>query len=838
MSESPMKSAIVIAALALVVLVGAPSAGVASAGAAATGARAAATDIPAALLRLAPDSRPWTQKTVGGLLAETLEAGRTLDCIVTLRQPAALHDLAAFPPGHPGRLRWIAQTDDGLGQDYTAFGVRILDRYSHLPVLHMEIPSEFVQALASDPRVDAVRPNWTVHALRTDGEALMHVPQVIASGYTGAGVTVAVLDSGVDYTHPELSPGGSTMSAKTIIGPDVISPPPSTNDSMDQMGHGTSVAGIIAGSAAGVAPAAHIYDIRVLDSSGNGSSSQILTGLNDILTSVTTDGNPFNIRAVNLSVGGYVTGVWDPDPGNCDGVFSPDLKTTFDSLLAAGVVVVVAGGNGGCTDGIAWPACISSALAVGDVYADKIENLGWSPSFSKTQCLPDGCDDSGRDNPDVVACFTDSGDKLDVWAPGHCSNTPTWVSGQTNQYDACFGGTSASSAYVSGEVALLAQAVPTASGVALYNAIRNNGDPITDSRNGVTRNRVRADLALAALTGSCTAPPVPTRLASSKSSFCDGESFTLSWSASSGAANYTVELATDSAFANRISITPSTFSSTSATIAPLTAATTTPVYAHVRANANCGLSSAYSNGVQLAYTGSCGGTTYAQAYYLSGIARTPGVAPAYWYTDLAILNPGSTPAQIRLSFFGSSTPTPVTLTVPAAQQVTWDDVLGSAFGMTGTDVGVMLIESTVPVTALARTYSRLVNSTTGAVETFGATYPAYRASQALTYGQTGWLVNLRSDGSFRTNVEAVNASDVTAQVEFDFYNNGGAALGSPLVLSVSPNHRVSQTAALPAGASGAFARVRVLTPNALVLAFGSVVDGNSTDPTTVDLAIP
>ncbi|MGE5236281.1 MAG: S8 family peptidase [Acidobacteriota bacterium] len=795
---------------------------------------AASQEIPAALLQLSPDSRPWTEKVVGGLLSQALQAGENLDCIVTLRQPAVLQGFTDYGPGNSGRLRWIARTGDDLDRDYASSGVRILDRYSHVPALHVEVPREYLEALASDPRVEAVRPNWTVHALRADGEALMHVPAVQALGYTGTGVTIAVLDSGVDYTHPELAPGGSDMTAKTIIGRDVID---ATNQGKDQEGHGTSVAGIAAGSTGGVAPAAHIYDVRVLDSSGNGTSSQILTGIDDVLTSVTTNGNPFNIRALNLSVGGYLTGVWDPNPGNCDSI-SSDFKSAFDSLLAAGVVVAVASGNGGCTTGVAWPACISSALAVGDVYADNIELLGWLPKYDKGQCIPDGCNDSGKTGPDVVACFSDSGDKLDVWAPGHCSDTPTWVSGKTNQYDQCFGGTSASAPYVSGEAALLAQAVPTATGAALHDAIKNNGNPVTDPRNSVTRNRVRADYALSALTGACTAPSVPTGLTTNKSSFCSGQAFTLSWNGVSTAATYTVQLATDPGFTNTLAITPSTFSTTNATVSPLSGSTAASVYAHVRANASCGLSSAYSGAVQLAYTGTCTGPTYTTTYFVSGIARTPGIAPSYWYSDLSILDPGAAPVQLRLSFFGTTTTTPVTLTLPAGQQKTWNDVLGSAFGMTGTDVGAILIESTGTVTALARTYSRLVDTTTGKVETYGATYPASGPATTLAYGQVGWLPSLRSDGNFRTNVEAVNTGSILAQVEFTFYTDTGAPLGSALVLTVAPNRRAAQTAALAAGVGSAFARVRVLTPGAAVMAFGSVVDGNSTDPTTVELSIP
>jgi hypothetical protein len=378
-----------------------PSLGLAAQGAGGVRAQAvtgeAAASIPDGLLVLAPDPRPWNEKVAPGLLAAALERRGEVECLVTLRSPAVLADFSQVSFDHRDRLRWIARSGDELDRDLRPAGVTVLTRYSHLPILHVRVPADALPTLAGDRRVEAVSPNRVAHATRAEGKALMRTSQAPVSGYTGAGVTVAVLDSGVDYNHAELSPGGADLSAKTIKGADVID---GDGDPMDGEGHGTAVAGIIAGSSGGVAPAAKIYAVRILDNEGNGTGSQIIGGVNDVVSRV-SGGNPLNIKVVNMSLGGYFEDGIPPQP--CDEDI-PELAVPFDTLIAAGVLPVVSAGNGGCTDGVAWPACISSSLAVGAVYD---ANIG-SASFGEDQCTPSGCTDSTT-AADTIACFSDSG---------------------------------------------------------------------------------------------------------------------------------------------------------------------------------------------------------------------------------------------------------------------------------------------------------------------------------------------------------------------------------------------------------------------------------------------
>jgi hypothetical protein len=136
-----------------------------------------------------------------------------------------------------------------------------------------------------------------------------------------------------------------------------------------------------------------------------------------------------------------------------------------------------------------------------------------------------------------------------------------------------------------------------------------------------------------------------------------------------------------------------------------------------------------------------------------------------------------------------------------------------------------------------RTYSRVTDTCDGVLKTYGQAYEGLEAAQALSSSDLGFLPGLRSDGVFRTNVEFVDVTSVTATVQVSFFSNGGTLIGSPITRIVAPNHRVGVTAALPAGVTSAFAMVQVTPADAQVIGFASVIDGASTDPTTVTMVV-
>jgi subtilisin family serine protease len=449
---------------------------------------AAAPPFPAEWLRTIPDARGPVEKADTRLLAAQPTGGE-VGVLVTLRLPEGARSIGVLSARQPVRRAFLRRLGEELEAEYLPFGVHLVRAYENVPVLLMRVPVAAVPALAGDPRVERVRLNGKVRVLDAEGEALMKVPELRAAGVDGTGVTVAVIDTGIDYTHPELPLGTKVINLYDAIDHD--------GDAMDGYGHGTPVAGIVAGLQSGVARGAKVAAVRVLDNRGEGTDAQVIEGLDAVLGSIAA-GNPHLIRVVNLSFGGYFDSVKPPDPGNCDAQAS-DYKAAFDLLSQAGVLVVAASGNGGCTNGIVLPACVSNALAVGAVYDAAVG----ARSQGRAQCLPSGCSD-GTSAADQVACYSDSGDRLDVLAPSDCAQAPRNGGGTLG----CFSGTSAAAPYASGVAALLFGAEPLRGPVEVKSAMKATGTPITDARNGITRNRLDAPAALASLR---SAPQGPAR---------------------------------------------------------------------------------------------------------------------------------------------------------------------------------------------------------------------------------------------------------------------------------------------------------------------------------------
>lgn len=211
----------------------------------------------------------------------------------------------------------------------------------------------------------------------------------------GGGVDVAVLDTGADLTHPDLSPN-------LAAGVNILDPrrPP-----RDDNGHGTHVSGIVAAAlnqlgVVGVAPKARIRPVKVLDRDGGGSLSDIVAGLDWCVRN--------GIRVANLSLG------------------SPQGNATFADAVArassAGVVLVAAAGNEGpYPETVGYPARYPQVIAV-----------------------------AATTQQDVVAEYSSRGPEVDLAAPGD-QITSTWPGGEYRESS----GTSMAAPHVSGVVALM-----------------------------------------------------------------------------------------------------------------------------------------------------------------------------------------------------------------------------------------------------------------------------------------------------------------------------------------------------------------------------------------------
>lgn len=253
------------------------------------------------------------------------------------------------------------------------------------------------------------------------GADLVKAPEAWAKGYTGKGVVVAVLDTGVDYTHPDLkdniwtnpNPGNGKDNngdgyTNDIHGWNFVD---NNNDVLDKFGHGTHVAGTIAGEnngfgVTGIAYDAKIMPIKVLDNSGAGTDACITKGIHYAVD--------HGANVINLSLGG----------GNGDS----SLESAIQYASSKGVVVVMAAGNdGGMTPNYPARYAKNSGLAVGAV--DQNKNMA---------------DFSTRSGFDQLAYVTAPGVNIYSTIPD-------------NKY-ASYSGTSMATPHVAGVVALMLSA--------------------------------------------------------------------------------------------------------------------------------------------------------------------------------------------------------------------------------------------------------------------------------------------------------------------------------------------------------------------------------------------
>lgn len=381
-----------------------------------------------------------------------------------------------------------------------------------LPILALEVDSEGLTRLASTLGVLAVSEN----ALSPQGLAstipIVNADDVQTLGWTGAGRSVAILDTGIDADHPfftgrvaamacfsasssgttSLCPNGMTFDVNADIEPGgtLLTACMGIPGNCD---HGTHVAGIAAGAQAsdpgnapanGVAPGANIVAVQVFsrftDSGMNtpcatagAASPCILTSVADQISALifvaVLQASPgplqFTIDAVNMSLGGGM------NTTACDG---DSRKLLIDILLVIGVATVISSGNAGFLNAVGAPGCISSAVTVG----------------------------ATNDADNVTR---NRGTLLDLFAPGSGVVSSIW-----DDVYASKGGTSMAAPHVAGAFAVMREAYPGLTVAQILTFFQVNGVPITypiDMMNPPTTTTTsRLDL-LAALQAN-NEPPV------------------------------------------------------------------------------------------------------------------------------------------------------------------------------------------------------------------------------------------------------------------------------------------------------------------------------------------
>jgi serine protease AprX len=254
-------------------------------------------------------------------------------------------DLANFTVNPDGTVNVIIQFKKDAPQMYRfremqAHGGRLKFDLYHIEGAAYRIPANMLAWLENHPYVAYVTPDRPNHPSWDDAApAVMGTLARQQYGMDGTGVGVAVIDSGV-YNHPDLQSADGTTS-RIVYSESFVPNDPSTNDAY---GHGTHVAGIIAGNGrssqsgyaeqyVGIAPNANIINLRALDATGSGADSQVIAAIQRAVELKDT----YNIRVINLSLGRGIFETYGMDP----------LCQAVEYAWKAGIVVVVAAGNAG-----------------------------------------------------------------------------------------------------------------------------------------------------------------------------------------------------------------------------------------------------------------------------------------------------------------------------------------------------------------------------------------------------------------------------------------------------------------------------------------------------------
>jgi subtilisin family serine protease len=248
--------------------------------------------------------------------------------------------------------------------------------------LVLEIRPEKVKKLAKLPRFKSVREDRTVHALLEDSAPQIRADYAWDNAVTGQGVKVCVVDTGIDYSHPDLQ--GKVIAQYNFL--------TDTEDAMDDNGHGTHCAGIIASEGVtyrGISHDASLMGVKALDYSGNGYASDVILGVNWCVEQ--------GADIISLSLGeGLYTGTCDDD----------EMAQAVNEAVDAGAVVVCAAGNDGTPNAMVSPACASKAIAVGAT--DKFDNIAsYSDGGSELDLVaPGGGDFGGTNFPEIVSAYS------------------------------------------------------------------------------------------------------------------------------------------------------------------------------------------------------------------------------------------------------------------------------------------------------------------------------------------------------------------------------------------------------------------------------------------------
>ena len=730
-----------------------------------------------------------------------------------------------------GRVRVLVSREEaGAGPSTLPAGFEVLRTLSSGRILSGWLSSAGLAGLERDGETDAVVLDRVVRPAGQVGTAQIGADQLLAAGVTGAGRTIAIVDTGIDLYHPDFGAGASGGSR--IVGGWNFAD--GNADVYDCDGHGTSVAGVAAG-AQGIAPQASIVALKVFgarDGCQGALASDVLAAVDWALARR----EELGIEVLNISLADDRV-----RPGFCDSE-DPVSALLFARARAEGLAVVAASGNSGQTSSLSWPACHSDVVSVGMVYSAGQGPNSWDGAAA--------CSDAVT-GPDVIPCISNGGPALSILAPGVRWVTPTAGGGRMTT----FSGTSAAAPAAAASLLLSRQVAPYPDPVLSADFLRLTGVPVTSSRTGATTPRVDVGAAFVSaspFSGPCEHVPASgtsrgavacrttiTALVGRVSSLSVALSLERPQLAGltallTGPDGTTVRLLDGPVLAG--TVFREVIGRTVESKEPLSLFAGRPAAGTWTLRLEDGddptLSRLTSWALAIEPEAPLATTpSEAPARLLPTITRSAGLFGSFFTTDIVLFNPDDhASADVTLSFLPSGRSddiaTTVNLSLPPLTTRALDDVVGNAFRTTG--FGPVHVKAPQNVVVASR-----VDTTTAGGGSYGLLVPDVGPEGAIgELDPSAWLAPVFRPESSRVHVGFVEVAGAAASVELLFRDGAGSVKGRIAVdllpfgsLQVNDVHR---SAGVTATAGDLF-EVRVLSGPGRVVAWATAVDNGSND---------
>jgi len=725
-----------------------------------------------------------------------------------------------------GRVRVLLSRDAAAGS--VPAGLEVVRSLSGGRLLAGWLSPSGLAGLGFDGTVRAVVLDRVVRPAGQVGTAQIGADRLLAAGVTGAGHAIGIVDTGVDFYHPDL--GASASGGGRVLGGWNFAD--GNADVYDCDGHGTAVAGIAAGTQ-GIAPEATIVPLKVFGAR-DGCSAALAS---DVLAAV--DWAIEHHRELGLGVLNLSLADERVRSGFCDAE-DPVSAEVFARARAAGLGVVASSGNSADADGVSWPACHSDVVGVGMVYS-----LGQGPTAWEGEAA---CVDSVT-GPDVVPCTSNGGPALSMLAPGVRWAAPTAGGGRRTT----FSGTSAAAPAAAASLLLARQVSPFRDPVLAADFLRMTGVPVTDDRNGRATPRVdvgAAYVSTSPFTGPCERTAgrgsVPGAIVCrARISALVGNVASLVVALSLESADLGgVRAALVAPDGNTVRLLdgPARTGTVFREVVGRTVESVEPLSALAGHAAEGTWTLRVEDGGAGTRVTSWGLVVEPEvprraepegspARLLPAVARTAGLHGAFFATDIVLFNPDEDrPAEVNLSFLPSGRPADarvgVSLSLPPRSTRILADVVGNAFRTTGS--GPVHVDAPPDVVVASRT-----ETTSAGGGSYGLLVEDVGPDGAIGAGDPpAWLVPVFRPGSSRVNFGFVEVGGAPASVELVLRDGGGSVRGRlALDLERLESRQVNDVhAALNVAATaGDLLELRVLSGPGRVVGWATAVDNGSND---------